>query len=304
MRLIRGLQNVRKEHQGCALTIGNFDGMHLGHQQLFKDLQEKARVLKAPSVVMTFEPHPQEFLNPTKAPTRVTNIREKTEFLATQGVDYVLIVRFDKIFSELTADEFIEKILLNALQVRFLLIGDDFKFGFKRQGDFALLQTAPFETRAADTFYLNTERASSTRVRQALAQGRCEEVTKLLGRPYRITGRVVKGQQLGRKLGFPTVNIPLKRLASPIRGIFVVKVLGIGYGVASVGTRPTVGGQHELLEVFLLEEDNNKSLYGQLLRVEFLHYLRPEIHFDSLLALQEKIAQDVQDAKRFLNDRL
>lgn len=315
MQLIRGLHNVRACHQGCAVTIGNFDGCHLGHQALLKELKAKAREYGVASLVVTFEPHPREFLQPKTSPPRLTSLREKVDRLAAQGVEAVLIVRFDKAFSKMSAEQFVEEILVKTLRVRFLLVGSNFRFGFKRQGDTLLLKKLSlshnFEVAEASTYDLDGTRVSSTWVRKMIGEGQCERAKELLGDWYSLYGRVIKGRQLGRQLGFPTINIPLKRLKPPLQGIFVVRVYGVDpsspgcavNGVASIGTNPTVGGKDYLLEVFLLPMDQGPSfqnLYGRILRVEFIHYLREERRLESLEALKQQIEEDVCAAKRFL----
>lgn len=315
MHCIRGLHNVRSKHQGCAVTVGNFDGCHLGHQALLDELKEKAHQYGIPVLVVIFEPHPREHFIPETAPPRLTNLREKVGRLATYGVDYVLILRFNRAFSKQSAEQFVEEVLVKTLHTRFLLVGSNFRFGYQRQGDYALLQQVSkhygFEVAEAKICYLAGERISSTRVRRVLSEGECESAKALLGGWYPICGKVVKGSQLGLRLGFPTVNIPLKRLHAPLHGVFVVRVYGVNPlspeyavdGVANVGTNPTVGGKTWLLEVFLLPVENGPSfegLCGRLLQVEFIYYIRAEVRLDSLEALKQKIAQDVSAAKQFL----
>ena len=305
MELIRGLHNLQPRHQGCVATIGNFDGVHLGHQAVLGQLAEKADELCLPATVITFEPQPQEYFAPEKAPARLTKFREKLQALRRFSVDRLFCLSFNRHLAAMTADEFIQRVLVDGLGVRYLVVGDDFRFGHGRKGDFAALQAAGrqhgFDVVHMHTFEVKDVRVSSTRIRQALTAGDMPAAAQLLGRDYRMSGRVAHGAKLGRQLGYPTANIYLHRKVSPLQGIFVVEVFGITgeplQGVASLGTRPTVDGSHVLLEVFLF--DFNKEIYGEHLQVSFLHKLRDELRFDSLDALKEKIQQDVEEARAF-----
>lgn len=305
MELIRGLHNLQPRHRGCVATIGNFDGVHLGHQAVLGQLAEKADELNLPATVITFEPQPQEYFAPDKAPSRLTKFREKLQALRRFSVDRLLCLSFNRRLAAMGADEFIQRILVDGLGVRYLVVGDDFRFGHGRQGDFAALQAAGqwhgFEVVHMHTFEVDGERVSSTRIRQALNAGDMQAAIRLLGRDYRMSGRVAHGEKLGRQLGFPTANIYLHRKVSPLQGIFVVEVFGITgeplQGVASLGTRPTVNGTRVLLEVFLFAF--NQDIYGEHIQVSFLHKLRDELRFDSLDALKVKIQQDVDDAQAF-----
>ena len=228
MELIRGTHNLRAKHRGCVLTIGNFDGVHLGHQAVLQQVCAKAKALGVPAAVMTFEPQPQELFQPEKAPARLTNWREKYLALRDQGVDRHIVIEFNKKFASQPAREFIEKTLVDKLGVKFLVVGDDFRFGFKREGDFELLTKAGkelgFEVVDTRSYRQQQQRVSSTAIRQALNEGDFENAEAMLGRPYQMQGKVVHGRKNGRTIGFPTANIPLKRLKSPLHGVFAVTV--------------------------------------------------------------------------------
>ncbi|MDR0564473.1 MAG: bifunctional riboflavin kinase/FAD synthetase [Azoarcus sp.] len=302
MRFFRGFHAPFK--QPCALTIGNFDGLHLGHQALLKLLAGRAGERGLPASVLTFEPHPREFFSPDDAPARLTSLREKLLLLGDNGVDHVHVQRFDAPFAGLEAEAFIQSVLVGGLNVRHLLIGDDFRFGGRRNGDFAMLQSAGrmhgFEVEAMPTLAVAEERASSSAVRRALETGDLTHAARLLGRHYSLAGRVTHGQRLGRQLGFPTLNIVLKHRRPALRGVFTVEVEGLDTprlrGVANVGSRPTVGNALQpRLEVHLL--DWTGECYGAHLRVHFLHKLRDERHFPSLDALKAQIGRDVRAAR-------
>ncbi len=306
MQVIRGSHNLRPEHRGCVATIGNFDGVHLGHQAVLGQLAEKADALGLPLAVVTFEPQPQEYFRPDTAPPRLTRLREKVQALRRYAVDRLLVLRFDAAFAAQEPQAFIDGVLVDGLGVRHLVIGDDFRFGRQRAGDFDMLRRAGrehgFEVVNMHTFSLDAARVSSTRVRAALAAGDLNAAEKLLGRPYRMSGRVAHGDKLGRALGFPTANIHLHRQATPLRGVFAVELYGVHgeplSGVANLGTRPTAGGLRTLLEVHLFDFD--RDIYGAQVQVEFLHKLRDERRFDSLDALKAQIALDAQQARDFL----
>lgn len=289
-----------------VLTIGNFDGVHHGHRALLARLTTKARELGLPATVLSFEPHPRELFAPDQAPARLTRLREKLELLAECGVDRVHICRFNKALASLTADEFIERILIAGLGVRHLLIGDDFRFGKARGGDFKLLQSVGsergFGVEAMHTVDLAGERISSSAIRSALLEGDLEHAARLLGRPYVISGRVGHGDKIGRTLGFPTANIQLKRKRLPLTGVFAVTVSGLGEqplpGAASIGVRPTLAdGLKPVLEVHLLDFD--RSIYGAHVTVNFLHKLRNEEKYASLDALKAQIARDVASVRTY-----
>lgn len=257
MEFIRNLSQLRPRHQGCVATIGNFDGVHLGHQIVLQQLAAKASELQLPTVVIIFEPQPQEFFAPNTAPARLTRLREKLLAMRRYGVDRVLCLRFNAQLSALTAQAFIQQVLVNGLGIRHLVVGDDFRFGQKRAGNFTTLleagKSSGFSVESQKTFILGNERVSSTRIRKALMSGDMQGAKVLLGRPYSLSGRIGYGQQRGRSIGFPTANIFLHRQISPIIGVFAVKLHGITAkplaGVANLGTRPTVDGSQLLLEV-------------------------------------------------------
>ena len=305
MELIRGVHNLRPRHRGCVATIGNFDGVHLGHQAVLGQLTQKADELSLPATVMTFEPQPQEFFVPEQAPPRLTRFREKLQALRRYGVDRVLCVRFDRRFAAQSAQQFVDRLLLDGLGVRYLVVGDDFRFGQGRSGDFAMLQEAGrrhgFQVVNMHTFSLDGERVSSTRVRQALAAGDLGQADKLLGRPYRMSGRVAHGFKRGRSIGFPTANIHLHRTATPIHGVYAVEVFGLEQeplaAVANVGNRPTVDGTRSLLEVHLFDFD--RDIYGRHVQVEFKHWQRAERRFESFDALKQQIELDATAAREY-----
>jgi riboflavin kinase/FMN adenylyltransferase len=307
MRLIRGLHNLRPDHHGSAVTIGNFDGLHRGHQAVLQQLHQRASEQGFMTTVMTFEPTPQEFFAPQTAPARLQRLRDKLTLLQTLGVDQVLCVRFNRTLAELSAAEFVDRILVKGLNVGFLVVGDDFRFGKGREGDFAFLsqagRRAGFEVVSTQTFCHGDDRISSTRIREALERGDMVAAEGMLGRTYRICGRVAPGQQRGRTIGFHTANIRLHRLKSPVRGVFAVKVFGLGNGavegVANIGTRPTVDGSHLVLEVHLFDFD--QDIYGRYLDVEFCRKLRNEKKFESFDLLRQQIARDAEQARQYFS---
>jgi len=308
MRILRHLP--ARPAAPVALTVGNFDGVHLGHRAMVELLTDAARQRQLVSCVMTFEPHPREFFAPDRAPTRLTSLREKLQLLAKVGVAWVHVRRFDYDFARLTAEQFIERVLVGGLDVRWMLVGDDFRFGARRQGDVAMLRDAlsrrGVEVVQMQTVSLGGTRVSSTEVRERLARGDLRGAAQLLGRPYCISGRVVGGQRLGKQLGFPTANLQMKHNRPPLSGIFVVDVVGLGQqprpGVASLGVRPTVVvGGTPVLEVHLL--DFAREIYGEHLEVLFLHKLRDEARFADLETLKRHIARDVEDARKFFRRR-
>jgi riboflavin kinase/FMN adenylyltransferase len=305
MELIRGLYNLRQHHAGCVATIGNFDGVHLGHQAVLGQLAEKSAELSLPSVVVMFEPQPQEFFARGHVPARLTRLREKIQALRRYSVDRVMCLHFNRSLAVMSAQDFIQKLLVKGLGIRYLVVGDDFRFGHARQGDFAMLQAAGqehgFQVVNMHTFSVDNIRVSSTRIREALADGDLTTAKKLLGRPYRMSGRVAHGDKRGRKLDFPTANIHLHRHTAPLRGIFVVEVFGLDReplaAMASVGTRPTFDGTSCLLEVHLF--DFHQDIYGRYLQVEFLHKLRDEWCFESPEALRQQMEVDARQAREF-----
>jgi riboflavin kinase/FMN adenylyltransferase len=308
MEFIRGWHNLKPQHRGCVATIGNFDGVHLGHQAVIGQLAEKGEELGLPTQVILFEPQPQEFFRPEAAVPRLTRLREKLQALRRYSVDRVLCIKFDASFAAMEPEEFIQCLLVDGLQVRYLVVGDDFRFGHKRRGDFTMLAAAGrqhgFQVVNMHTVAIDDERVSSTRIRAALAAGDLAMAEKLLGRPYRMCGRVAHGDKLGRTLGYPTANIYLHRKVTPIKGIFAVEVFGLKgepvAGAANIGTRPTVGGTRTLLEVHLL--DFNEEIYGAYVHVNFLRKFRDEKRFDSLEELRRWIEKDVANVRAFFRD--
>ncbi len=309
MELIRGIHNFRPSHRGCVATIGVFDGVHLGHQVILQQVKKKARELCLPSVVMVFEPHPQEFFDYDNAPTRLMRFREKFQAMAAFGVDRVVCLQFNKTLSALSAQQFVDRVLVKGLGVKHLVVGDDFRFGSDRQGDYSMLvdsgKANGFMVDNTDTFELYDERVSSTRVRAALARSDFKLAAELLGRAYSMKGRVVYGRQLGRQLGVPTANLLIGRPKMPLLGVFVVTVLidsdrflGKRYnGVANLGVKPTLGGTKPLLEVHLFEF--NEDIYGLPIEVNFISKLRDEQQFDSFDDLTAAINTDIAKAKAF-----
>jgi riboflavin kinase/FMN adenylyltransferase len=303
MRVFRG--HSRPVSAPVVLAIGNFDGVHLGHVALMQQLAEVSARLQLVPTILTFEPHPREFFAPASAPARLTTLREKLELLADYGARQAMVCPFNAAFSALTAEEFIEQVLVKSLQVKYLIIGDDFRFGRGRTGDFSLLQAAGqkfgFSVEAMASVMVDGERASSSAVRAALANGDMAQAARFLGRPYMIDGRVAHGDKIGRQLGFATANIRIKHNPLPMTGVFAVEVSGLGEkilpGVANLGVRPTVGGTRPLLEVHLFDFD--RDIYGAHISVRFVHKLRNEQRFPNFDALKAQIAADAVAARDF-----
>lgn len=317
MRLIRGFHNLAKYtelNKGCVLSIGNFDGVHIGHQNILARLCDQALELDLPSVVMIFEPQPREFfakksgnLTACNPPARLMRLRDKLKYLAEAGVDFVLCVRFSEKLAQISAKDFISDLLAKRLKVRYLSVGDDFRFGAKRSGDFETLRNAGLKYRFAveesHTHSLNEQRISSSLVREALEHNDLALAEKLLGKPYSIHGRVAHGNKLGRTIGFPTANIMLNRLVTPIQGVFAVKVQtknGSYNGIANVGNRPTINGTKPLLEVHIF--DFNASIYNEAIEVIFLEKIRNEIKFPNFEELKKQIEQDRLQAVEFFKE--
>lgn len=303
MELIRGLHNLRPRHHGCVATIGAFDGVHRGHQALLGELIARGRQMGLPSCVICFEPLPREYFAPVESPARLMSFREKFVALRELGIDRVLRIRFDKSFSNMTAEDFIEQIFIKSLGVQFLVAGDDFRFGRGREGDFDYLQQAGkqfgFEVTDTPTFAIDGERVSSSRIREALEAADFATAERLLGRPYKISGKVIYGRQLGRTLGYPTANLQLRRLRAAMSGVYAVQVKGtdpVDQGkswpaVVNVGTRPTVDDSiTAILEAHLLDYTGN--LYGKHLDMVFRHRLRDEQKFEGLEELKSAIEND------------
>jgi riboflavin kinase/FMN adenylyltransferase len=302
MELIRNIYNLHPEHRGCVATIGNFDGVHLGHQAIIQQLLAQAKQRGLPSMVICFEPQPAEYFDPNNAPPRLTRLREKVIQLAEYGVTRILCLSFNKAFADLSPQDFIQNLLIQRLGVRALVIGQDFRFGHRRMGNLSLLEECFDITLAEDVMY-DDERVSSTRTRTALAEGNLTLARELLGRPYSIQGLVIQGDQRGRLIGFPTANIPLNRNRPSMTGVFAVRVHGIRTqslaGVANIGSRPTVDGTKTLLEVHLFDFD--ESLYNHHIQVDFIHKLRDEKRFDSFELLKAQISLDAEQAKTLLS---
>jgi len=309
-KLIRSLDQIQPINQGGVVTIGNFDGVHLGHQALIVEVVKQAKQRGVSSTVITFEPHPFEFFAGDKLTIpRLTRLREKFVQLTEYGVDNVVLLEFNQSLADLSASDF-AKLLQQSLKPCHIVIGDDFRFGQARAGDFQLLaqlgQQLGFSVAAMPTFELEGERVSSTRVRKILAEDDLALAARLLGRPYSMQGRVARGDALGQQLGFPTANIHLHRRLTPVKGIFTVYVHGLADkplpGAANIGTRPTVCGTRTLLEVHLL--DFNQNIYGRYVEVEFCQKLREEERYSSLELLKEQIARDVVATRHYFDGSL
>ncbi len=305
MQLVRGQHNLRACHRDCAATIGNFDGVHLGHQGVFQALQHKAQELGVPSTVILFEPQPMEFFQPQAAPPRLTRLREKLIHIRRCGIERVVLLEFNQRLANLSADDFVQQLLVDGLGIRHLYVGDDFRFGKQRTGDFSLLkewgEKYGFGVQNLNTVSHDDCRISSTRIREALAVGDFATAEQCLGRPYQICGRVGYGNQRGRTIGFPTLNVNLHRRSSPVNGVFAVRVQGLQdddlFGVANVGTRPTVDGEgRPLLEVHLFDFD--RQVYGSQVGITFLEKIRDEKKFSSFDELQQQILLDAARARK------
>ena len=309
MQILRSVPDAASSP--VALTIGNFDGVHLGHQAMLAKLRAAASARGLPACVMTFEPHPREFFAPDQAPVRLTSMREKLELLRQHGVARTHVLRFNFALAQVTAADFIGRILVRGLGVRWLQVGDDFRFGARRAGDLAMLRAQAaeqgYEVESMATVELDGARVSSTAVRDALAAGDVEKAERLLGRPYSISGRVIGGDRLGRQLGFPTANVQMKHNRPPLTGIFAVQFVRADgrplQGVASLGVRPTVKAQGSapVLEVYIF--DFKDEIYGELVRVDFLHKFRDEAKYVDLDTLKAQIARDVADTRAYFAKR-
>lgn len=305
MEVYDDLKSLRACHPHCVATIGKYDGMHLGHQMILGRLKQLARARDLPSLVILSEPQPEEFFSGSEAPARLLSFEDKIHFLQGQAIDLVFKMTFDRALSELSPDDFIEQVLVEGLGVKALVIGDDFRFGCRRAGDFTLLQTRGqqwgFCVEAAETCLLEGQRVSSTLLREKLEAGDCEAVQHLLGRPYQLRGKVVQGQQLGRQLGYPTANITVGMEQLAIEGIFIATAEFDGRsieGVASVGYKPSIAGSHGLyIEIHLFDFD--ESLYGKTLGINFLKKIRDQESFADLAALKSKIQQDIDLARSY-----
>ncbi|TAL59103.1 MAG: bifunctional riboflavin kinase/FAD synthetase [Legionella sp.] len=307
MKLLRGISNLIHFDRGVVATIGNFDGVHLGHQHLIQTLKAKANSLNLPVVVILFEPQPREYFKKEQAPARLATLREKVEMLQHCEVDYLYCIRFNERVAQTLPAEFATELLFKNLNVKYLLVGADFHFGKNRQGDVELLQMLGkeygCEVEIFADYMLDKQKISSSKIREALDLGNFALAQRYLGRPYSISGRVLRGDGRGRQWGIPTANLCLKRLSLPLHGVFVIQAEIAGkcyYGVANLGNRPTVDGTKNVLEVHLF--DFNQSIYGEQLRVSFLHKLRGEVKFTSVDNLIAQIHLDIEAAKRYLKD--
>lgn len=309
MKLIRGLahqssQPLNQFAKGCVATIGNFDGLHLGHQTLLKHLKQKSKQLNLPSTIISFEPLPAEFFMPSP-PTRLYPLRDKVRLLNQLGMDYYVNLNFNQPLATMDAEDFVQQFLLEQLKVRYLVVGDDFRFGKHRKGDFQLLQSmgakAGMVVCDTPTCHYKDKRISSSLIRQYLATGNIEASNKLLGEPYQLSGRVRHGHKRGRTIGFPTLNLRMPDTIAPIHGVYAVRIKGLANkmltGVASLGKNPTVAGKEVRLETYVF--DYNGNAYGQYICIQLDKFLRPEEHFDSFEALKQQITQDVDDAKAY-----
>ena len=305
MELIRGPVDLPQRFSGCALTIGTYDGLHLGHQALLAHLRTHAGRLALPAAMLTFEPMPREFLSPQDPPARLTTFRERWRILSEAGLDYLWLLRFGEALRNLSAEDFVQ-LLVRRLRPRVVVVGHDFRFARRGEATAALLAAAGerlgFAVDVVPPVSLGGERVSSSGVRAALAGSDFARAERWLGRPYSMRGRVIGGRRLGRDLGFPTANLALGRRRAPVAGIFAVQVRGVASaalpGVASLGTRPTIGGGEALLEAHLFDFDGD--LYGREIEVEFAAKLRDEQHFASLEALTAQMQRDAADARRIL----
>jgi len=309
MRLIRHLKNAEELKNGCVLTIGNFDGVHLGHKMMLSELLKLASTLNLPAVVMCFEPQPVEYFRGQDAPARISTARDKIVQLSKTGVNVLYLVPFDEAMATMSAQFFVDS-LYNELKVKSVVIGDDFCFGKNRQGDFNFLQKAGldygFTVQRFNSFKVSEQRVSSTLIREALENGALEKAAEFLGRRFEVSGRVMHGQKRGRELGYPTANIRVKNRKTPIKGVFAVTITvesGLVYeGVANVGTRPSIEDVTAvLLEAHLFDFSGN--LYGQRVTVTFYKKLRQEKKFDSLEHLKKQISEDAEQAKTYFNKK-
>lgn len=309
MNIIRGLHNCHPRHQGCVVTIGNFDGVHLGHRSLLKKLDLDAQTSGLLKTLIVFEPQPLEYFNSDQAPARLTRFREKVRLLEQTNLDQLLSLAFNDRLSKLSAEGIVEQVLVKALATRYLVIGDDFRFGSERRGDFDLLvrlgQQYGFEVERLDTLLVDSVRVSSSSVREALAASDFHKAESLLGHPYFIRGRVVHGRKLARTFGVRTANIRLQRLASPLGGVFLVAVAGLEgaprFGLANLGVRPTLKDPSLMLEVHLLNWD--QELYGRELKVRFLKKIREEQSFRDLSTLKQQIHQDLATTQTWIQEK-
>jgi len=307
MELIRGLLNLKQHHKECVATVGNFDGVHRGHQAVIEQLKALAAKHDLPTAVLIFEPQPIEHFLRGEVPARLTSLREKIEQFIAQGIDLLVCLRFDEILASFSAEQFVKELLVDGLAVHSLVVGDDFRFGKGRTGNFKTLvslgKTYGFDVYPTGSLCLDDERVSSTLIRDALEQDDFDKASRLLGRQYSISGRVVHGDKRGKTLGYPTANVELHRMLTPVSGIFAARALGIEeQGLESavyIGTRPVFHGRKTVLEVHILDFD--KDVYGKHMRVELLKEIRGDAMFDSKTELQEQIAKDVEDVRNYFS---
>ena len=308
MEIIRGLHNITARHKGCVLSIGTFDGLHHGHQMLLSHLKAKSEELNYPIILVTFEPQPREYFQGAVVPARLTRFREKVTILRGLALDRLLCIPFNERTRIIPAKDVIEGLLVNTLDVQYLVVGDDFQFGEGARGNYEMLKEAGdrfgFGVSHMGTLKFEHGRISSSRIRDALSLGNFDLTEKLLGRPYFIMGRVVYGRQLGRQLGVPTANIRLQRYRAALEGVFAVTVMGLDQqyeGIANIGVRPTVDGKEPLLEVHIFDFD--EEIYGRLLTVTFLNKVRDERTFDGLDSLKNQIEQDISETREWFAKR-
>jgi len=307
MQLIRSIYSHQRDRSGAVATIGNFDGVHLGHQVVIKKITQHAHTLNLPTMVITFEPSAKEFFLKQKSPARLTNFREKFSLINSFGIDQFVCLKFNYALASMPAESFIQKILVDTLHIKHLTVGDNFRFGKDRKGDFKLLQNFAkkfdFQVENTESFTSNGKRVSSTLIREFLSQGNLDQAKKMLGRKYSMSGRVIHGDEKGRTIGFPTANIPFKHNKCAIKGVFAVKVSMTDgsefHGVANIGNRPTVGGTRTQLEVHIFQL--SQDLYGKFLKVTFCKKLRDEKKFDSFEELKKQIEQDSQSAQQYFS---
>jgi len=310
MKLIRGLINLQHQSEGCVATIGNFDGVHIGHRTIVERVVAKAKAMGLPSCVLLFEPHPKEYFMGDSCPPRLTCFREKYNELAQLGIDKLVVLQFNQSLRNMEAEDFVKHVLIEKLEVNHLVVGDDFHFGKQRKGNFQLLEqmsVGKYTLEPTESILIDNERVSSTLVREALSQNDLVKAAKLLTRTYTITGKVGFGQQLGRTINFPTANVAIKRVRTALNGVFLVKCHWFegqdekeAWGAANCGSRPTVDGKEYRLEVHLF--DVNPELYGIELTVEFCDSIRREQKFDSVEALKAQIQADVMAARKLIEN--
>ena len=308
MELIRGIHNLRPRHRGCVITIGNFDGVHRGHRAVLDGLKKRGTEFAVPTCVMTFEPLPLEYFAGSKAPARLMGFREKYSTLASLGVDFHCVLSFNNKLASSSAESFIDDVLVKGLGVKHIVVGDDFRFGHQRRGDFEMLKSHGaqygFSVEPTGTYRQDAQRISSTRIREALSLGDLDLAANLLDQPFAIEGRVIHGDKRGRTIGYPTANVQLRRQHTPIKGVFAIEAITADgerhTGMANLGTRPTVDDSNRVsLEVNLF--DFSGDIYGERLRVIFRHYIREELKFSSLEAMTAAIDNDEIESRKFFS---